>query len=164
MKRILVVIDMQEGAAKGKYHGRYLDQRWWERHAMVVARIKALSQKMETLFQVHTDFRRTQYLEVIPQLKDIAQKGLVVFKKQDDGSDVLATRLANDTHIYICGMNTDACILRTARGLKAKGYAVTVVGDACWTVYASESARSHHQALNALRRTGMNVIKTSAVR
>ena len=164
MRRMLVVIDMQEGAANGGYHRRYLNKRWWQRHADVVAKIQILSNKMATVFQVHTGFRKREFIEVIPELKPLAQKTRVLFKNQDDGSQKLAGFIAQDTHIYLCGMNTDACVLRTARGLRSKRRTVTVVGDACWTVYANKSLTPHHQALNSLRKSGIPVVKTSAVR
>jgi nicotinamidase-related amidase len=87
-----------------------------------------------------------------------------VLKHEDDGSDELMEYISKDTHVYVCGMNTDACVSQTVLGLKKKGYEVTVVGDACWTVYASKSAKHHQRALSKLRGNGIRVIKTSAVR
>ncbi|MEK7089211.1 MAG: isochorismatase family protein [Patescibacteria group bacterium] len=164
-KRILVVIDMQKGAAQGGYHGRYLNKKWWKQHEAVVARIRVLSKKMETIFQIHTDFRKKKFLEVVTGLASIAQNSRVIFKGEDDGSAGLAEIISKDTHIYVCGMNTDACIQQTVRGLKARGYyTVTVVGDACWTVYASDSPESHVRALRMLQRNGVRILETKAVR
>lgn len=51
MKNTLLVIDMQEGAAKGRYHGNYLNRQWWDRHAGVVSNVLKLSSLAgETVF------------------------------------------------------------------------------------------------------------------
>ncbi len=164
MKRILVVIDMQEGTTRGGYFDLYLDLKWWKRYKKVVARIKTLTQRMDSLFQIHTGFRQSEFLGVIPELKSIATNVSVIFKRQDDGSLELSCVIPKKTHIYVCGMNSDACVIRTVRGLAAKGYTVTVVGDACWSVYAATSPNPHWNALRAMRRSGIEIIKTGAVR
>ena len=164
MKRILVVIDMQKGTTLGGYFGQYLNLKWWKRYRNVIARIKTLTEQMDTIFQVHTGFRREEFLEVIPELESIAKQASPVLKNQDDGSLELARIIPRGTHIYVCGMNSDACVIRTVRGLVAKGYTVTVVGDACWSVYASPSPKEHWNALRAMRRSGIEIIKTKAVR
>jgi len=119
---------------------------------------------METIFQIHTDFCKKKFLEVVTGLASIAHNSRVIFKGEDDGSAGLAEIITKDTHIYVCGMNTDACVQATVRGLKARGYTVTVVGDACWTVYASDSPEPHVHALRMLRRNGIRILETKAVR
>ncbi len=164
MKRVLVVVDMQEGATHSRYHRQYLNREWWKRHAKVVANIRKLAEKMEVIFQVHTGFRKKGHLNIISGLRDVASGKLVIYKNEDDGSSTLAVQLSRDVHIFACGMNTDACVLKTVGGLKSLGFNVTVVGDACWTAYASKSAHPHDNALRTIRRWGIPVINTKTVR
>ncbi|MDP3770627.1 MAG: isochorismatase family protein [Candidatus Sungbacteria bacterium] len=163
MRELCIVIDMQEGTTKSRYHQGYLNQIWWRKHARVVSNIKKIYEKRETIFQIHTGFGAKRFLEVISDLQEKAAQSLIVYKNQDDGTDSLIPHLAPDNRLIICGMNTDACVILTARGLKKRDFTVTVVGDACWTVYADKSAWSHTHALRQLRNCGIPVIKTSAL-
>lgn len=154
MAKVLVVVDVQNGAVLGGYHGRYLNRKWWRRFASMISNVRHLCTKFRrVIFVTHTGFRKKEFLEIVDELSDHASVALRVFKSEDDGSDVLAPHVSIRDKIYVCGMNTDACVLRTARGLLKRGYWVTVVGDACWSVYAAKSSKSHHDALFRLRST-----------
>lgn len=165
MTRALVVIDIQNGTVAGRYHGRYLNRRWRRRYAAVLSNIRHLCGRFtRIIFVTHTDFRKSEYREVIDELSDEASVALRIFKDMDDGSAVLASHLRKTNLVYVCGMNTEACVLLTARGLSKKGFSVRVVGDACWSVYASRDPRSHHDALYRLRsRYGISTLQTSHV-
>lgn len=165
MKRVLVVVDMQTGTTLSRYHRRYLNRAWWARHALVVANIRILAEKMPVIFQIHTNFRQLEkHIGVIAPLKELAAKWPIVYKDQDDGSLELIPHIPLQTHIYICGMNTDACVVRTVLGLRKKGYTVTVVGDACWTVYDSKRDPSHRKTLRWMKNKKIPVVNTARVR
>ena len=169
MEKILVVIDMQRGTTESRYHEQYLNQRWRQRYSLVINNIRSLINRVDTvIFLIHTDFREREHLEIIRELRDVAKNRPVVFKNQDDGSEVLSAYLAAHGlmkgRLLLCGMNTDACVLRTVRGLVKKGFRPVVVGDACWTVYASRSTGPHHDALSRIRELGVSVIRTEMVR
>lgn len=59
--------------------------------------------------------------------------------------------ISQDDVLIVCGMNTDACVIRTVRDLRLMGFTVIVAGDACWTAYAARNTRPHHHALNRMR-------------
>ncbi|MBI1327629.1 MAG: isochorismatase family protein [Alphaproteobacteria bacterium] len=161
MRKTLLVVDMEEGAALGRYHGNYLNRRWWERHAQVVENIRSLSEVFdEVVFVTDTRFRKKSHMRIVTPLRSLAQKSRQYLKRQDDGATVLADKLDPANEVMIVGMNTDACILRTARGLLQHGFNVLVVGDACWTAYAAKSTQPHHRALNRIRNMGIGVSNT----
>ena len=169
MKRILVIVDMIRGAAEGKYHGQDLNCTWWRRHARVTANIRILAKKVpDIIFVIDTTFRKKEHREIIGVLSNLISNAVIVFKDQDDGSDIIRAHLERenlmDSWLVVCGMNTDACVLRTARGLHRKGLDTVVMGDACWTVYASKSSKPHNDALSRMRRTyGISVRETRSV-
>ncbi len=163
---MLVVVDMQVGTTRAENHSQLLDDEWWKRHEAVVANIRILSQKMDTRFQVHTGLEDRTDWDVIPELEEVFQaSGDRILKVYDDGSTELSRVISRDMHIYLCGMNTDACVFRTAVGLAYRGYWVTVVGDACWSVWVFERPRCHDLALESLGSVSrVRVVSTSAVR
>ena len=168
MKKILVIVDMIRGAAESRYHRQYLNRKWWKRHADTVANIRILARTIpEIIFVIDTTCRKEVHHEVIDGLGDLTLNAALLFKNQGDGSEVIMAYLERNNltnhQLIVCGMNTDACVIRTARGLHRRGLNTVVVGDACWTVYASKSSRTHHNALSRMRRTyGMSVVQTQS--
>jgi nicotinamidase/pyrazinamidase len=71
--------------------------------------------------------------EVIPELKEFADRGTVVRKRtfsgfhETDLADVL-DRLRPES-VEVAGVCTDICVLHTVAGLRARGYDVLVHGD-----------------------------------
>jgi len=58
----------------------------------------------------------------------------IINKYKDDGSekiDNIANKYIHTKNIRILGVNTDACILKTVRGLSQKYYNVQVIADSC---------------------------------
>ncbi len=165
MKTTLLIVDMQEGAALSRYHGNYLNRRWWKRHGSVANNIQKLSGEVSaTVFISDTRFRIKDHMKIVEPLRTLASHSRQFFKGKDDGSDVLEANLDAGHKILVVGMNTDACVLRTARGLLRKGFNVAVIGDACWTAYAAKSTQPHHDALHRLRKMGIEVLDSSTVR
>jgi len=153
---LLVVIDMEEGAARGRYHNNYLNQRWWERHRQVVNNIlKVGSQFSNIIFVVDASFYNRNNLKILAELRPLAARARLVFKKKNDGSDAMESLLIPGQVIYGCGMNTCACVTDTLKGLRELGFASKVIGDACWDVYSGRLAqfgKVHTDALSRLRR------------
>ena len=165
MAKVLVVIDMQTGTTQSRYHGKYLNRKWWKRHSTVVSNILKLATRVDkVIFVIITSFRNKRFLMPIDELASLALGSQIVFKFDDDGSDEIAPYLSLDDNVILCGMNTDACVIRTSRGLQKKDFKVSIVGDACWTVYSSQSPRSHNNAISRMRNTyKMPILKTETV-
>lgn len=53
------------------------------------------------------------------------------------------------TEIYLCGINTDCCVLKTALDLFELGYNVYVLENLCGSTYGMER---HNQAIDILKR------------
>lgn len=169
MQHTLLVIDMQEGAAKGRYHGEYLNAQWWERHAAVVGNIQRLSTLVpETVFVTDIRFRNKDHIKIIDPLFSLSERSRQYFKTHDSGADALAPVLDQSRKILCVGMNSEACVLRTARDLARRDFNIAVVGDSCWTAYGTKSrnngrpTQSHNDAMYKLRRMGIEVITTDA--
>lgn len=164
IKTVLLVVDMQRGAAEGRYHGQYLNRRWWERYSIMMQNILRLSERVsETVFVTDTRFRKVEHLDIVQPLHSLSETSAQFFKRMDDGSAAVGNFLDTDSRILVVGMNTNACVLRTARGLLKRDFNVAVVGDACWTAYASKSAQPHHDGLRSVRRSGIPVFKTQDI-
>jgi len=166
--RVLVIIDMEEGAARSRYHDLYLNRRWWARHEEVCGKILAIASRFERVIMVvDTTFRNPRHQEIVPPLQPLLERAELVNKGQDDGSAEVAALLSGNDRLYVCGMNTDACVLRTARGLSRKGFDITVLSDASWTVYSARLDRfgkSHRDALSRMRRFyGIKVADSASV-
>ncbi|MGE5547577.1 MAG: hydrolase [Solirubrobacterales bacterium] len=61
--------------------------------------------------------------------------------------------------VVVAGIEAHVCVLQTALGLKAAGYEVAVVADAC----SSRTAANHAAALERLRANGVEVVTTEMV-
>ena len=87
--------------------------------------------------------------DVVPELADI--QGTVICKDAYGAVDDIRAEL--DKHdvrtVYVCGIDTDVCVLTNAAGLFDQRFDVRVVAQAC----GSTGGRESHQAgLTALRR------------
>jgi len=90
LKKVLVIVDMERGAAEGRYHRRYFNRRWWKRHTDTVANVRILARKIpEIIFVIDTTFRKKEHLEIIDGLRDLSAGAALVFKDKTDGSDVI---------------------------------------------------------------------------
>lgn len=113
---------MKRGAAEGRYRRWYLNRRWWRRHADTVANIRILARKIpEIIFVIDITFRKKEHLKVIDGLRNLAPRAILVFKDKTDGSDAISAYIKKNRlinfQLVVCGMNTDACVLKTARNL-----------------------------------------------
>ena len=112
---------------------------------------------IEKVFIVHYEVDT----QILNGLKKISLSSNIISKNDDDGSEVLDTylkrRKLKNIRLFICGMNTSACILETALSLKGLGYKPAVVGDACWTVYGQ---KKHTDSLYQLRGADIPVFDT----
>lgn len=152
MSEVLIVIDIQKGTTSSRYHGQYLNRKWWSRFISVLSNIRYLCSRFsDVIFITHSGFRKPEYKDIVNELQEQASTALRLHRNEDDGSAMLAPHLRKTDTIYLCGMNTDACVFRTARGLHRMGFSVIVVADACWSVYASKSPKPHNNALYRLR-------------
>jgi len=155
-EKVLVVVDMEEGAVNGRYHENYLSKRWWKRHQEVVDRIVALGANFSKIvFIVDASFSNRENLKILEDLQPLAARSEIVFKKQNDGSEAVAVFINSGQMVYLCGMNTCACVADTARGLKKLGFSPMVVRDACWDVYAGMKSeyfgKIHNDAISRLK-------------
>ena len=126
----LMVIDVQNGVVTGAH----------ERDA-VVANIRSLvdkarQQQVPVVWVQHSDEgmeRDSDGWQVVPELSPLASEALVHKKFGDafedtDLEDVLARERVG--RLVVTGAQTDACIRSTIHGAFARGYDVTLVGDA----------------------------------
>ena len=134
----LMVIDVQNDVVTGAY----------ERDA-VVANIRALvdkarQQQVPVVWVQHSNEgmeRDSDGWQVVPELSPLASEALVHKKFGDafedtDLEDVLARERVG--RLVVTGAQTDACIRSTIHGAFARGYDVTLVGDAHTTEDQSE--------------------------
>jgi nicotinamidase-related amidase len=126
----LMVIDVQEGVVSGAY----------ERDA-VVSKIgslvdKARSESIPVIWVQHSDEGMEQGSDdwqYVPELTRLDSEPLIHKHYGDafegtDLEDVLAN--AGVGRVFVTGAETDACIRSTIHGAFARGYDVTLVGDA----------------------------------
>ena len=126
----LMVIDVQNGVVTGAH----------ERDA-VVANIGALvdrarQQQVPVVWVQHSDEgmeRDSEGWQVVPELSRLESEALVHKRFGDsfedtDLEDVLARERVG--RLVVTGAQTDACIRSTIHGAFARGYDVTLVGDA----------------------------------
>ena len=134
----LMVIDVQNGVVTGAH----------ERDS-VVANINALvhkarQQDVPVVWVQHSDEgmeRDSDGWQVVPELSRLESEALVHKKFGDsfedtDLEDVLARERVG--RLVVTGAQTDACIRSTIHGAFARGYDVTLVGDAHTTEDQSE--------------------------
>ena len=134
----LMVIDVQNGVVTGA-HAR----------DSVVANISALvhkarQQDVPVVWVQHSDEgmeRDSDGWQVVPELSRLESEALVHKKFGDsfedtDLEDVLARERVG--RLVVTGAQTDACIRSTIHGAFARGYDVTLVGDAHTTEDQSE--------------------------
>lgn len=162
--RVLIMIDMQKGAALSRYHGRYLNRWWWQRMTQVQANVMRLSGRVDKILSV-TDrrFRISSHFDLFDGVKGLAARSTRVWKGQDSGANEVLPHISLDDELIVSGMNTDACVIRTVRALRKLGFTrITVAGDACWTAYAARDTRPHHQALSRMRKIADVQVATTA--
>lgn len=134
----LMVIDVQNGVVTGA-HAR----------DSVIANISALvhkarQQDVPVVWVQHSDEgmeRDSDGWQVVPELSRLESEALVHKKFGDsfedtDLEDVLARERVG--RLVVTGAQTDACIRSTIHGAFARGYDVTLVGDAHTTEDQSE--------------------------
>ena len=134
----LMVIDVQNGVVTGA-HAR----------DSVIANISALvhkarQQDVPVVWVQHSDEgmeRDSDGWQVVPELSRLASETLVHKRFGDsfedtDLEDVLARERVG--RLVVTGAQTDACIRSTIHGAFARGYDVTLVGDAHTTEDQSE--------------------------
>ena len=134
----LMVIDVQNGVVTGA-HAR----------DSVIANISALvhkarQQQVPVVWVQHSDEgmeRDSDGWQVVPELSRLESEALVHKKFGDsfedtDLEDVLARERVG--RLVVTGAQTDACIRSTIHGAFARGYDVTLVGDAHTTEDQSE--------------------------
>ncbi|MGE4279479.1 MAG: hydrolase [Magnetospirillum sp.] len=61
--------------------------------------------------------------------------------------------------VVVCGAESHVCVLQTCLGLKAQGFDVFVVADAC----SSRKQSNHDLAMNRLTQAGVSVVSTEMV-
>lgn len=113
----------------------------------------------QTLWPVHCvqNSKGAKLIGIDPKVDFVVRKGLDRFTDSysavsDNGGrneTILHERLqyANVKRVYLVGIATDVCVAATARGLAARGYAVTIVEDGCKGV----TPENHAQAIAAVR-------------
>lgn len=84
-----------------------------------------------------------------------------IVKKIDDGSGAIRKSTLGATSYRICGINTDACIMKTVAGFLKRGIVVEVVKDGCWSGWDSNRANhpaNHQRGILAIKRGGAKII------
>lgn len=95
------------------------------------------------------DFQTEEDQEVVKELEPFVKK-----KIYHMGYTVLTEELSNYIDeknvksIYLCGVYTDVCIIKTAMDLFDKGKNVFVLEDACTSLHGENN---HKQAINSLK-------------
>lgn len=90
-------------------------------------------------------------------------KAISVEKFANDGSEVISNtikKITRSNRVRVLGVNTDCCISETVIGLWWRfGFAVEVVGDACWSGWdlPEEQAFHHEFAIDGLK--NINALK-----
>jgi len=105
--------------------------------------------------------------ENVPELRALCQRTVAKTAfdaTADTAADalmaVLAPGAAAGRHqVVVAGCEAHVCLMQTALGLVAAGYAVTVVADAC----GSRNPDHHALAMERLRQAGANVVCTEMV-
>ncbi len=100
----------------------------------------------------------------LPQLRELLAPGVPVVEKisfsccRTDGFADALKALGRPT-VLLCGIETHICVLSTAIDLKAAGYNVVLVADAC----GSRKRDNHDLALAAARALGTYALPTESV-
>jgi nicotinamidase-related amidase len=167
--KTLLIIDMQKGTIEGSYHGcNYKsDKNWRSQYKQVINNIFNISKRYEKIiFLVHKEgFRKKSRWEIVDKLKEVSRNHQIIYKYQDDGYSVIKDHLTSNVHI--CGMNTDACVIKTALSTN-KYHNVSVLEDCCYSVYATKNNpygekfnEGHKKALKKMIDAGIDIISFS---
>lgn len=169
MKRVLVVVDMQNDFVTGCLGSK-------EAQAIVPALVKYAKEfDGEVIFTKDTHqenymetqeghklpvphcIRGTEGWEIIPELLEIA-KDCRIFEKPTFGSKELAAYLAGEApdEVVFCGVCTGICVLNNATLVKAFApeIPVKVVGDLC----ACVTPDTHKTALAAMQTCQIEIV------
>jgi nicotinamidase-related amidase len=168
-KAVLVVVDMQRGFVHPNSEHvvpRVVDlvRRWHGAGgALVFTRFHNwVGSPYEKFFQWSALMDPPQ-TDLIPELEPYLEHALVVDKRlytlfTAEGSKVIAG--GGWTDVFVCGLTTESCVLKTAVDVFERDLAPWVVTDACAT-HAGE--RAHEAGLLVLRRfIGNNQLVTAA--
>lgn len=80
----------------------------------------------------YSGFGKTHY--DIRQALDYYHNATYLIKDEDDGTNTISGHFGClPSQMILCGVNLDACVLRTAQGLLKRGVRVTVKVNACNT-------------------------------
>lgn len=83
-------------------------------------------------------------------------------KKGDNGSRVILRSVCGVDGYRICGINTDACVIKTVCGLIRKGKRVEVVKDGCWSGWdrvEKNHPANHANGIRQIRNLGVKVLR-----
>ena len=177
MKKLLIVIDMQNDFVTGclgtkeakeivpnvvKLVKDFDGDVWFTRDTHEENYLE--TQEGKKLPVVHC-IRNTDGWNIIPELKDFADKAKKVFNKPTFGSVYMADEIrricesdytANYDEIYLCGVCTGICVISNAMLIKAvtPETPIKIVANAC----ACVTPESHETALNAMRTCQIEVV------
>ena len=177
MKKLLIVVDMQNDFVTGSLGSK-------EARAIVPA-VKELIETFDGEVWFTRDTHLDNYLEtqegkklpvvhcikgssgweIIPELKEFADKAVKIFNKNTFGSVELAREIEDIQHlaitekfdeIYLCGLCTGICVINNAMLIKAvtPETPIKIVANAC----ACVTPESHETALNAMRTCQIEVV------
>jgi len=166
-RRSLVVSDMQEGILPPDPRNHSIE--WWLRYHYTVSNIRRLAKRFDRIFfLVHTwpdprdDFEEAVKI-VRPLRRVAAERGVVIYKRANDGSPALLPYLDPAEEIFGVGMDSNYCVPQTLWPLMKLGFRVRAIADAIWTAkYDSDPFETHNTALNGLRR-GLPVVLTKDI-
>lgn len=144
----LVIVDVQTmfpAAAKRKVR------------RAIIQEIEAAKAAQCPVIVVEFEASGVTYKNIRDALSDYPRKARVL-KDKDDGSEevhAVLPKLSLNRKVRLCGVNTDACVLATAQGLKRKRYTIEVVVPAC----AAEDEEEHETGLYLLAEMGAKLLE-----
>lgn len=130
---ILVVVDMQEKFCETSHKEKTIKE-----CLALISGAKEEKRMIVILEYGHRDVP-SDTLQVIKDAVKDYPKAHRVMKNDDDGSSYMqkyfSRKKIKPKEFVLCGVNKDACVKDTARGLANKGYIVHVVKKACNGTY-----------------------------
>ena len=153
---LLLIVDIQERLAPHILHGEAL-----------IARSAALlaAARRFGIPAIVTEHCPEQIGGIVAELRKQFTAGEVFAKTRFGAADhpgfVARLEAQGRSQIVVAGMEAHVCVLQTVLGLAARGYAVTIIGDAVGSRAARQDDR--RLALDRMRRAGALIAGTETV-
>jgi nicotinamidase-related amidase len=155
---VLVVVDMQRGFIHPNSEHVVprvvaLVRRWREAGGrLVFTRFHNHADSLYERLHNWSALMGSPQTDLIPELAELADGAVIVDKRHytlftDDGAKIIADGGWSD--VFVCGLTTESCVLKTAVDVFERGLTPWVVTDACATHAGIEA---HEAGLLVLRR------------